>query len=35
MELDAATDELTQAMGANADLWQGVRADGTDDGRIR
>ncbi|EGB09257.1 hypothetical protein AURANDRAFT_63476 [Aureococcus anophagefferens] len=34
-ELDAATDELKQAMGANADLWQGVHADGTDDGRIR
>ena len=34
-ELDAATDELKQAMGANADLWQGVHADGKDDGRIR
>ncbi|KAH8068267.1 oxidoreductase [Aureococcus anophagefferens] len=32
-ELDAATDELKQAMGANAD--GGRHADGTDDGRIR
>ena len=35
MELDAATDELKQAMGANADLWRGVHADGKDDGRMR
>ena len=34
-DLDAATDDLKHAMGKNADLWQGLHADGKDDGRIR
>jgi len=34
-ELNAATEDLKVAMGGNADLWQGVHADGKDDGRIR
>ena len=32
--LDEATEELKQAMGSNADLWQGVVA-GKQTGRIR
>lgn len=33
-KLAAATDALKQAMGPNADLWQGVHEDGKNDGRI-
>jgi hypothetical protein len=33
--LNEATEDLKQAMGPNADLWQGVHADGKDDGRIK
>ena len=32
--LNAATDELKEAMGPNCDLWQGLHADGKFDGRI-
>ena len=34
-KLSAAGDELKAAMGPNADLWQGLHADGKDDGRIK
>ena len=34
-KLNAATDALKTAMGSNCDLWQGVHADGTDDGRVK
>eukprot|EP00966_Prymnesium_polylepis_P181272 4198667-Prymnesium_polylepis.2 len=34
-KLNAATDELKQAMGTNCDLWQGLHADGKFDGRVK
>eukprot|EP00300_Choanocystis_sp_HF-7_P042046 c8819_g1_i2.p1 GENE.c8819_g1_i2~~c8819_g1_i2.p1 ORF type:complete len:153 (+),score=27.57 c8819_g1_i2:113-571(+) len=34
-KLNEATEDLKVAMGTNADLWQGVHADGKNDSRIR
>ena len=33
--LNAATEDLKQAMGTNCDLWQGLHADGKFDGRVK